>query len=229
MPAAGPRPTPRPLEVDPNIESVETLRAFLEGAGVREEVPATKDLAHSFGEIFRIVVSGVMDVLRSRQDIKDEFRMRMTQFRPADNNPLKFSANVDDALHNLLVKRNAAYLQPVDAFEDAFDDLRHHQLAMLAGMRVAFESMLAQFDPDRLEKEFVRHAQGIPGLGAVTRFRYWQLYRDRLEEMARDPEESFKKLFGQEFARAYEEQLARLKAEGQGRDSNGSPPRGSRP
>ena len=83
--------------------------------------------------------------------------MRMTQFRPADNNPLKFSANVDDALHNLLVKRNAAYLQPVDAFEDAFDDLRYHQLAMLAGMRVAFESMLAQFDPDRL-REAVRPA-----------------------------------------------------------------------
>ena len=58
--------------------------------------------------------------------------MRLTQFRAADNNPLKFSANVDDALHNLLVKRNAAYLEPVEAFEDAFDDLRDHQIAMLA-------------------------------------------------------------------------------------------------
>ena len=59
----------------------------------------------------------------------------MTHFRPADNNPLKFSANVDDALHNLLVKRNAAYLAPVEAFADAFEDLRNHQIAMLAGMR----------------------------------------------------------------------------------------------
>jgi type VI secretion system FHA domain protein len=227
-PAVEPRPRLRPADVDPETVADDTLRALLEGAGLREEVPATPELAHSFGEIFRIVVSGVMDVLRSRQDIKDEFRMRMTQFRPADNNPLKFSANVDDALHNLLVKRNAAYLQPVDAFEDAFDDLRHHQLAMLAGMRVAFESMLAQFDPDRLEKQFVRQAQGIPGLGAVTRFRYWQLYRDRLEDMARDPEETFKKLFGEEFARAYEEQLARLKAEEKARHPTGQAPRGSR-
>jgi type VI secretion system FHA domain protein len=226
--APGRRPARRPVDEDPGTVSVETLRALLEGAGLREEVPLTGDLAHSFGQIFRIVVSGVMDVLRSRQDIKDEFRMRMTQFRPADNNPLKFSANVDDALHNLLVKRNAAYLQPVDAFEDAFDDLRYHQLAMLAGMRVAFESMLAQFDPDRLEKQFVRQLQRIPILRFVTRFRYWQLYRDRLEDMAKDPEETFKKLFGEEFARAYEEQLARLKAEGQAPDSTGSPPHGSR-
>ena len=223
-----PRPVPLPIVAASGVEPADTLRTLLEGAGLQEEVPVTKDLAHSFGRIFRIVVSGVMDVLRSRQDIKDEFRMRMTQFRPADNNPLKFSANVDDALHNLLVKRNPAYLQPVDAFEDAFDDLRYHQLAMLAGMRVAFESMLAQFEPDRLEKQFVRQLQRIPMLRVVTRFRYWQLYRDRFEDMARDPEETFKKLFGEEFARAYEEQLARLKAEGEARHSAGSTPRGSR-
>ena len=69
---------------------------------------------------------------------------------------MKFSANVEDALHNLLVKRNPAYLEPVEAFADAFDDLRDHQMAMLAGMRVAFEAMLADFDPDRLEEQFDR-------------------------------------------------------------------------
>ena len=69
--------------------------------------------------------------------------MRLTRFRPTDNNPLKFSANVEDALHNLLVKRNPAFLQPVEAFEDAFDDLRAHQLAMLAGMQVDFRTIFA--------------------------------------------------------------------------------------
>jgi type VI secretion system protein ImpI len=46
--------------------------------------------------------------------------------------------------------------------------------------------------------------------------------------MARDPEETFKKLFGEEFARAYEEQLTRLKAEEKARHPTGSAPRGSR-
>jgi predicted component of type VI protein secretion system len=32
--------------------------------------------------------------------------------------------------------------------------------------------------------------------------------------MVKDPEASFRSLFGEEFARAYEEQLERLKAEG---------------
>ncbi len=205
--------------------------ALLEAAGM-ENVHPTPELARSIGQIFRVVVSGMMDVLRSRQQVKDEFRMRMTQFRPTDNNPLKFSANADDALHNLLVKRNPAYLGPVEAFEDAFEDLRNHQLATLAGMRVAFESMLAEFDPDRLEKDFNRQLKRVPLLRAIARLRYWDLYRDRREEIVKDPETSFKRLFGEQFGRAYEEQLNRLKAESRARAAAGkrsdAEPSGSR-
>ena len=46
--------------------------------------------------------------------------------------------------------------------------------------------------------------------------------------MSKDTESTFRRLFGEEFAKAYEEQLKRLKAEGQAGDSTGSPPRGTR-
>src|SRR6185436_15055801 len=91
--------------------------------------------------------------------IKNEFRMRMTTFKVADNNPLKFSANVEDALFNLLVKRNSAYLGPAEAFEDAFQDVRNHQVAMLAGVRVAFDTMLNEFDPEHLQQIFDRQSK----------------------------------------------------------------------
>jgi type VI secretion system FHA domain protein len=143
--------------------------------------------------------------------------MRMTHLRVADNNPLKFSVDVNDALHNLLVKRNQAYLSPVESFEDAFQDLRHHQIAMLAGMRVAFEFMLAEFDPDRLEEQFGRRIEKSALMGKSVRqlrsWRYWEMYRDKQVEMARDPEASFRKLFGEAFAKAYEEQLERLRTQ----------------
>jgi type VI secretion system FHA domain protein len=199
------------------------LGAVLEGAGLNA-ADVTPELAHVFGEIIRVVVTGVMDVLQSRREIKDEFRMRMTQFRPAENNPLKFSANVEDALHNLLVKRNAAYLGPVEAFEDAFTDLRNHQLAMLAGMRVAFESMLAEFDPDRLQEDFDRQAP--KGL-VPAKLRYWDMFRDKRREMTKDPEATFRQLFGEEFARAYEEQLKQLRTREAG--AAGDPPTERRP
>jgi type VI secretion system FHA domain protein len=187
------------------------LADMLAGAGL-EGARVTPELVRSFGKILRVVVSGLMDVLQARQEIKEEFGMRMTRFRPVDNNPLKFSANVDDALHNLLVKRNAAYLAPVEAFADAFDDLRNHQMAMLAGMRVAFESMLAEFAPDRLQEQFDRQLSKGSLISVPAKLRYWDLYRDRHRDMVKDLETSFDELFGEEFARAYEEQLKRLKA-----------------
>jgi len=151
-----------------------------------------------------------MDVLRARERIKDEFRMRVTTFKAADNNPLKFSANIEDALHNLLVKRNAAYLGPVEAFEDAFADVRNHQMAMLAGVRLAYEAMLAHFSPERLQAEFDRQGKKGVFLGAAGR-KYWDLYCDQFRDRVRDADSCFRDLFGDEFAKAYEEQLSRLR------------------
>ena len=185
--------------------------AMLKAAGL-DDVRVTPELSQQFGQILRVVVAGLMDVLRARDKIKDEFRMRMTTFKQADNNPLKFSVNVEDALHNLLIKRNAAYLGPVEAFEDAFLDVRNHQMAMLAGVRVAYEAMLAEFDPDRLQKDFEPAAKGGNFLGGGAKAKYWELYRNRFHDMVKDADTSFRHLFGDDFAKAYEEQLARLKA-----------------
>ena len=202
--AASALPAPPPSGAEPPATA--NLAAVLEGAGL-DPANVTPELARTFGQILRVVVSGVMDVLRSRREVKDEFRMRMTRFRTVENNPLKFSANVEDALHNLLVKRNPAFLGPVEAFEDAFADLRNHQLAMLAGMRVAFESMLAEFDPDRLQEDFDRTSKGL----VPAKLRYWDLFRERRQDLVKDPEATFRRLFGEDFARAYEEQLKQLK------------------
>jgi type VI secretion system protein len=210
-PPPAPVRAPAPAAARSSTMEGTDLAAVLAGAGL-DAGDVTPELARAFGQIIRVVVSGVMDVLQSRREIKDEFRMRMTQFRPRENNPLKFSANVEDALHNLLVKRNAAYLGPVEAFEDAFTELRNHQVAMLAGMRVAFESMLAEFDPDRLQEDFDQRAS--KGLLAKLGRSYWDLFRDKRREMAKDPEATFRQLFGEEFARAYEEQLQQLKSRG---------------
>ena len=185
--------------------------ALLQAAGL-EGARVTPELSQQFGQILRVVVAGLMDVLRARDKIKDEFRMRMTTFKQADNNPLKFSVNVEDALHNLLVKRNAAYLGPVEAFEDAFLDVRNHQMAMLAGVRVAYEAMLAEFDPDRLQEGFDHVSKSGNFLSGGAKAKYWDLYRTRFHDMVKDADSSFRHLFGDDFAKAYEEQLSRLKA-----------------
>jgi type VI secretion system FHA domain protein len=212
---------PRQADVAPRpAGQTADLAELLSGAGV-PDAAITPELSRNLGEIIRIVVAGLMDILQSRQRIKEEFGIQHTMFRPADNNPLKFSANIEDALHNLLVKRNAAYLGPVDAFADAFDDLRDHQLAMLAGLRVAFDAMLTEFDADRLQEacdtQMSKHA--LPLIPA--KMRYWELYREKCQELVKDPDATFDRLFGEEFRRAYEEQFRKLKAARRSRGQQG--------
>jgi len=191
--------------------SSDNLTALFAGAGLASVV-VTPDVARNVGTIFRAVVQGLLVVLKARQKTKSEFALEQTQFRPVRNNPLKFSANVEDALHNLFVKKNPAFLGPVEAFDDAFKDLRNHQLATLAGVRAAFDAMLAEFSPDRLEQRFERRPAGP--LGSHTgRFRYWTMYREHYADVIRDADQAFDQLFGDQFARAYEQQLARLKAD----------------
>ncbi|WP_331069700.1 type VI secretion system-associated FHA domain protein TagH [Steroidobacter sp.] len=185
------------------------LQALLDAAGIEGLQPST-ETARMLGEILRIALGGVMEALRTRERMKDDLRIRGTSFKVADNNPLKFSANVDDAFHNLLVKHNPAYLSPADACQEAFRDVRDHQAAFQAAMRLAFESMLSQFDPERMQEEFDRQMKGAI-IGVPGKLRYWDLYRDKYGELIEDAEAGFRTLFAEAFANAYEEQLERLR------------------
>lgn len=188
-----------------------SLQDLLTAAGI-QGVEGSAELAKTLGAMLRVSISGLMEVLRARERMKDDMRLRGTTFKEHHNNPLKFSANVDDAFHNLLVKHNAAYLAPPEAVEDALKDVRDHQAAIIAAMRLAFESTLAQFDPTRLQEEFDRQAKKGSILGVPAKLRYWDLFCEKYGEIAGDADASFRNLFGEEFAKAYEEQLSRLQA-----------------
>jgi type VI secretion system FHA domain protein len=185
------------------------ITALFSGLGVDPERVSPETFGE-LGEILRIVVQGMVDVLQSRTEVKNNFRVPMTTMRPVENNPLKFSLNVDDAIHNLFVKRNPGYLQPVDAFREGFRDVSFHQVAMLAGIRTAFNSLLQRFEPDNLAEIYERKLKRTMLLGMVTRLKYWDMYCEQFEEYENDVEATFQNLFGEAFAKAYFEQLQQL-------------------
>ena len=173
------------------------------------EAAGTQMLPPNVDEIFRTVVDGVMDVLRARAEIKNTFRLPVTIIQRSENNPLKFAPNPEEALQKIMSPSNGAFMSGTAAFEDAFDDIRCHQMAMLAGVRAAFESLLVHFNPDRFEQEadVGSRRSAFAGKG-----KYWERYREHFEGLNKDPDDCFRRLFGDEFARAYEEQLSRLKS-----------------
>jgi len=185
-------------------------QALLAAAGIPDS-SITPELKDSAGKILQVVIAGVMELLRERERARQEFGIRNTAYKKVDNNPLKFSVNVEDALHNLLVKRNSAYLGPVEAFQDAFSDLRDHETATLRAMRAAFNSALDSFSPDVLQVRFNKIVkQGALWSGPI-KLKYWELYRERYKDLSKDVDQCFRELFADEFVRAYSTQLEKLK------------------
>lgn len=190
------------------------LGELLRAAGV-QSAQISPETARELGEVLKIVIEGVMEVLRARAEIKTQFRMPVTRVQANENNPLKFSPNVEAALHLLLADRNRGYMPAPRAFEDAFADIRSHQLAILEGIRSAFTTMLAGFQPEHLQSDFERHAGGRGGLlNLGGKSRLWDQYVEYYRSLTQDPDDSFRRLFGDEFAAAYEQQLQRLKSAG---------------
>ncbi|MCW8899577.1 MAG: type VI secretion system-associated FHA domain protein TagH [Gammaproteobacteria bacterium] len=161
------------------------------------------------GELVRETITGMMQVLSSRSTIKNEFRMNVTTIQPVENNPLKFSATVDDAIENMFLKDGNSYKKPVEAIKEGFEGIAEHQIAILSGIRTAFKGVLTRFDPAVLEKRFEKFNK--PGLiPGMAKLKNWDSYSHYYNELVDDMDNSFQHLFGYEFVQAYEEQLQQL-------------------
>ena len=201
-------PVPPIPPVAPSATAGGDVAALLRAAGIDPET-VDAGVLDSLGQSLRIVVQGMVEVLRGRAEIKNQFRVQQTQLKAKDNNPLKVAINAEDALFNLFVKPGDGFKDPVGAFREGFDDIKHHQVAMLMGMQAGFQALLARFDPDRLEPIFDRRMKSGRLLGAMNKTKYWDQYRDMFNDLG-DDEEAFRKLFGETFAQEYENEMVRL-------------------
>ncbi|WP_421523260.1 type VI secretion system-associated FHA domain protein TagH [Pseudomonas yamanorum] len=220
-PVAPPPPPPPPIIEPPKVErplpvadtnQPDLLQAFLRGAGLdqlRLDKAQAEAQMESIGRSYRLMVEGLIDVLRARSSLKGEFRMQQTVIQPVENNPLKFAPNADEALLLLLRHSNQAFMAPDVAVRDSFDDLRAHQLAVMAGVEAAIKHLLTRFEPAQLEERM-----GKPGglssiFNGSRQAQYWQQFTELYSNISREAQEDFQDLFGREFSRAYEEHSSR--------------------
>ncbi|MBC3335816.1 type VI secretion system-associated FHA domain protein TagH [Pseudomonas proteolytica] len=201
------RPLPLADATQPDL-----LQAFLRGAGLdhlRLDKAQAEAQMESIGRSYRLMVEGLIDVLRARSSLKGEFRMQQTTIQPVENNPLKFAPNADEALLLLLRHGNQAFMAPDLAVRDSFDDLRAHQLAVMAGVEAAIKHLLTRFEPAQLEERMGKPG-GLSSLFNGSRqAQYWQQFTELYNSISREAQEDFQDLFGREFSRAYEAHSAR--------------------
>ncbi len=207
---SAPRPAAAPKAQPPKATSAmdRTLVDSLGFTDVELSDEKIREIHGTVGTMMRETIDGLMQILRSRTSIKNEFRINITTIQPIENNPLKFSANVDEVLENMFLKNSKAYKKPIEAVQESFNTIIDHQVAVIAGIRSAFKSVLTQFDPSILEETF--RDSGKAGVLGVMRGKLWSAYQDHYQGMADDMERSFQELFGDDFVQAYEDQLQKL-------------------
>lgn len=190
------------------------FRVFLEGAGVEGLQLSDADLEktmHALGQIFREVISGLRDILMGRTAFKSEFRLERTMIQQRENNPLKFSISADEALQAMLRRPGPGYLPAVEAVHQAVEDVKAHQLAVVAGLQVALDAILREFDPENLKQRLEQQRSVLANLmPGAKNAKAWEIYEAFYKEVAAGAEQGFDGPFGREFRRAYEEQLKKL-------------------
>jgi type VI secretion system FHA domain protein len=208
---APPRPEPAPL---PQAASDSGLAAaFLRGVGLSEANLADPEKTlERIGAALRATVNGLRQTLMARASIKDEFRIEQTMIRATGNNPLKFSLDDDDALATLLGTGRRSGMSPEEAIAEAFNDLRLHELATVSAMQEAVRVLLAQFEPDSVERKVASSALQIHP--AQKKARAWDAFVQLHGTVRQALSDDFDSVFGKAFARAYEQAIEKLSSDG---------------
>jgi len=181
-------------------------------AGLGRPVPSHLDerQVRLVGELLRASVQGLLALLAVRSIAKRELGADPTLPQIRENNQLKFSPDVDTALAHLLGPPHRGFLGPRAAMDNAFDDLRAHEVALLAGMRAAVDAVLTRFDPQVLKQRLAPKAKWQQLLPAARKAELWESYEQGYAQIVEEIEGDFDSLFNRAFLKAYQEQLAQL-------------------
>jgi type VI secretion system protein len=183
-----------------------SLDAFFRGAGLpaqRLDDKQAEQVLHRLGQMMREIVLGVTENLHLRAEQKNVLRVPTTTIQPQNNNPLKFSASVEEALNNLLFRESPEYLSAVDAVRETFSDIKQHQQQLLAAVRAAVIDYVSRLDPEELERK-ISSGRGGALIHAANKLKYWDLFKDLYQVVAQHQPGQFPHQFLEELARTYE-------------------------
>lgn len=214
-PAARAAPPVRAAPAGATADEAALIAALLEGLGMPDLriERLTPGLMKLIGQLLRESTRGAVELLVARAALKREMRADLTMIVARENNPLKFSPSVEVALQHLLAPPAPGFMPAAPAVRDAFDDLRAHQLGVMAGMKAALDGVLQRFSPLQLEAKLSKGSAITNLIPAARKARLWELFQELFGQLSNEAQDDFDELFGKAFLRAYEAQLERLQRE----------------
>lgn len=207
-------PAPSPPARAPAAGDDALLRAFLAGAGIPNAIVKdglTPETMKAIGAMLATAMQGTIELIATRAMLKREVKADVTIIATTRNNPLKFLPDAESALLQMFGARIPGFMAPVEAMQDAYRDLRAHEVGLIAGMRAALAEVLHRFEPEELEKRLKPPGMLESILPNSHQARLWDAFSAMYGDISREAQDDFQALFGKAFLQAYEHEVARLK------------------
>jgi FHA domain-containing protein len=193
--------------------SLALKEAFLRGAGLAPDAisgdltPKTMEL---IGKLMATSVQGAIDLLALRSLVRQEVKAEVTTVVVRNNNPLKFFGDSQTVITQMLRKKMPGFLEPLESLEEAYVDLRGHQMAVVAGMRASVRAIMERLRPAGFES-----GAGAPALfDKLIPWRrhaiLWQRYAEQYAALDGESRDQFESVFGPAFLSAYEDEVERV-------------------
>jgi type VI secretion system protein ImpI len=206
-PPPAPEPPGSTAPAAPETEASDAaLRdAFFRGLGIDpSSAPDPVAEMEAMGQRFRLLVEGLMLMLRTRAKEKQNARVAQTVISNTDVNPLKFLASTNEAIASLVAPKGPGYLDPDTAINSSFRDLADHQVRSWVAIQSALRRMIDRFDPASVEKDLEDLGMLESLLSGGRNAKLWKAYTDRYKDIARAAEDRFLGEVGADFRDAYE-------------------------
>ena len=186
--------------------------AFCEGAGLTpEEMRGSPDAMRRMGALYRQVVLGLTDLIQDRAAFKDEFRVERTQLSFGKNNPFKHLPALESA-KLLLGDPLPGFMPADDAVRSAFEDVKKHQLAMLAGVQHALTAVFERLAPAEIKRIMKKAAGERKGLPFGRGVNPWTVYQTIFDALRLDAASNVNSVMSVAFREGYEAFLKNAKS-----------------
>ncbi len=183
-PVPAPVPTPAPASAAAEAGAPPPdglLAAFLEGAGLPADTLAGLDTAaafHEIGQLVRAAVEGVRDIMSTRALVKSEFRVDQTVLRRSENNQVKFAPDTQRCLAAMVGAAPPGFLPGSAAMQQSMDDIKAHELALVAALNSVFADMGQQLDPEAIMRRAKQDTGFATMLPYAREARCWAIFME---------------------------------------------------
>lgn len=185
------------------------IAAFERGAGLPAGAVAAgsdEQFAEQLGQLLNMTAQNLQAMLLARQETKSAIRSsEVTHIGALENNPLKFSPSVEDALKIMFGEKTRSYLDAQQTIEQSFGDLQRHQLYTFNAMQQALTALIEDLDPEHIAGDTSQDG-GLAKLVSSRRAKLWDTYVERFRSKSSGHQRGMVGAFMLLFAEMYDRQ-----------------------